>query len=201
MADGTFVAVLAAGSASRFGGGKLDADCAGRPLGRWVLDAVEVAGLLPGVIVTGTEVPLFAAAARGWRVLVNPDAEAGLGTSVAAAAREAQRSGADRLLLLLADMPLVCADYLARIAAAPAPAATRHPDGRPGVPALFAAKDFAALAALSGDRGAGAVLSGTDGVTLLEPPADLLSDVDTLQDLARVARVVSQRLALRSPSS
>ena len=40
MGDAVFVAVLAAGRASRFGGGKLDADLAGKPVGQWVLDAV-----------------------------------------------------------------------------------------------------------------------------------------------------------------
>src|SRR5690606_40150061 len=41
------------------------------------------------------------------------------------------------LLVLLADMPLVTAEYLSELAAAPAPAATRQLDGRPGVPALL----------------------------------------------------------------
>ena len=37
------IALLAAGGARRFGGGKLDADCAGKPLGRWALDAALAA--------------------------------------------------------------------------------------------------------------------------------------------------------------
>ena len=55
MASVPRVAVLAAGSATRFGGGKLEAICAGKPLGRWVLDAAEAAGLQPGTIVAGPD--------------------------------------------------------------------------------------------------------------------------------------------------
>ena len=51
MADAPLVAVLAAGSATRFGGGKLDAVLAGRRLGAWALATIERAGLPPGVIV------------------------------------------------------------------------------------------------------------------------------------------------------
>ena len=40
MAERPLVAVLAAGRGTRFGGGKLEALCAGKPLGRCALDAV-----------------------------------------------------------------------------------------------------------------------------------------------------------------
>ncbi|MFT3965605.1 MAG: NTP transferase domain-containing protein, partial [Sphingobium sp.] len=77
------VAILAAGRASRFGGGKLDAACAGKPLGRWVLDAVAAAGAPPGLIVVGPRPPAFAGDALhdGWTVITNAEAERGMGTS------------------------------------------------------------------------------------------------------------------------
>ena len=39
------IALLAAGGATRFGGGKLDAQCAGKPLGQWALDAARTVPL------------------------------------------------------------------------------------------------------------------------------------------------------------
>jgi CTP:molybdopterin cytidylyltransferase MocA len=191
MAD-PWVAVLAAGRAARFGGGKLEAICAGKPLGRWALDAVEAAGLEPGLIVTGPEGASFA---EGWTSLINPMPEAGLGASLALAARLALTGGRKALLVLLADMPLVTPDYLRELATADAPAATRQADGSAGVPALLSPALLARAMKLGGDRGAAALLGGA---TLLDAPAGTLRDVDTPEDLAEVERILA---ANRPPPS
>ena len=39
-----YVALLAAGRGTRFGGNKLETACAGKPLGRWAIEAIEEAG-------------------------------------------------------------------------------------------------------------------------------------------------------------
>lgn len=181
------VAVLAAGRGTRFGGGKLEAPCAGKPLGRWVIDAVEAAGLRPGTIVTGPEGVRFAGA---WATLVNPEPEQGLGSSLALAAQAALDDDAPALLVLLADMPLVTADYLRELAAVSAPTATRQPDGRGGVPALLDRSLIGIAARLTGDRGAGPLLAG---VRLLDAPSGTLRDVDTTEDLAEVERQLLAR--------
>jgi len=180
------VTVLAAGRGERFGGGKLDAPCAGKPLGRWALDAAEAAGLGPGTIVVG---PAGAGYAAGWTGLVNPAPEAGLGSSLALAARAALEDGAETLLVLLADMPLVEPAFLRQLAATAPPAATRQPDGRAGVPALLDRALLEKAAMLTGDRGAGPLLSGA---ALLEPPPGTLRDVDTREDLVEVECVLRQ---------
>jgi CTP:molybdopterin cytidylyltransferase MocA len=184
MADKPHVAVLAAGRGTRFGGRKLEAICAGKPLGRWVLDAVAEAGLGPGTIVTGPEGIGFA---EGWAELVNPQPERGLGSSLAHAAQAALDARASALLVLLADMPLVTPAYLRELAAASAPAATRQPDGHAGVPALLDRALLEKAAELGGDRGAGSLLGGA---TLLDPPLAMLRDVDTPADLAEVERAL-----------
>ena len=178
------VAVLAAGRATRFGGGKLDADCAGRPLGRWALDAVAAAGLPAGMIVTG---PNGAPWAVGWQKISNPRPEEGLGTSLALAAHAALAMDAPALLVLLADMPLVDPAHLRRLAAS-APAATRHPDGRPGVPALLDRALIEQAARLTGDRGAGPLLAHAP---LLDAPPGTLADVDTPEDMAEAVRMLA----------
>jgi molybdenum cofactor cytidylyltransferase len=179
------VAVLAAGRARRFGGRKLEVECAGKPLGRWIIEAVEQAGLGPGVIVTGPEGVSFA---DGWHALVNFNPRAGLGSSLGLAARYALENGDDTMLVLLADMPLVTAAYLRELSASSAPAATRYLDGRAGVPALFDRSLIGQARGLSGDRGAGPLLAGA---LLHEAPAGSLHDVDTLEDLSEVARALT----------
>ena len=186
------VAVLAAGLGTRFGGNKLEAICAGKPLGRWAIDAVEAAGLGRGMIVTGPEGVSFA---DGWAKLANPAPEDGLGSSLALAARLALMSGEEALLVLLADMPLVTTAHLHELVALTAPAATRYPKGHAGVPALLDRELMELAAKLSGDHGAGPLLKEA---TLLDAPAEMLRDVDTPEDLASVERVLRQAQDERS---
>lgn len=185
------IALLAAGSARRFGGGKLDADLAGKRLGRHALDAVLTLGCGKPLIVVGPEAAAFATEAQTEGLaspVVNSQALEGLGTSVAHAARHAGEAGAKKLLLLAADMPLVSAATLRALieACANAPACVRHADGHPGIPACFPATSFAALAALGGDKGAGALLRSSE-VKVLDIDPRELRDVDTLAELKKLA--------------
>ena len=124
------VALLAAGRGERFGGGKLDADLHGRPLGGWALRTAR-ALKSPVVAVVGPEVPEFLADARAdITLLPNPDRAGGMGSSLALAARHALTLRADGLLVMLADMPFVRADSLHRLIDAAQPtgaAACRYP--------------------------------------------------------------------------
>jgi CTP:molybdopterin cytidylyltransferase MocA len=185
------VALLAAGRSARFGGGKLDAQCAGKRLGQWVLDAVAEAGLAPGVIVTAPDTPVFAGEAGGWSLISNPRAETGLASSLACAAREAEARSAPVLLVLLADMPLIPAGLLRALATmAPAPAAARYPHGRPGAPALIPARLYPALMALTGDSGAAAVLAAEPDLALIDAQLEWLLDIDTAEDLAQAEAIL-----------
>lgn len=188
MAEAPLVAVLAAGRGSRFGGGKLEAACAGKPLGRWALDAAEETGLRPGIVVMGPDGASFA---RDWTQVLNPDPEAGLGSSLAIAVSMARAGGRTSLLVLLADMPLVAPSHLRDLVARPAPVATRHRDGRPGVPAVLDEDLMSRAAVLTGDRGAAPLLGEAP---LIDAPPGSLRDVDTPEDLAEVERVL---IALR----
>ena len=189
------IALLAAGSARRFGGGKLDAELAGKRLGHHALDAVLALNRGKHLVVVSPDSPAFAreAEAEGLaHLLVNPDAAEGLGTSVALAARHAAEAGAEKLLLLAADMPLVSAATLGALvdACTDTPACVRHSDGHPGIPACFPAASFAALAALGGDKGAGALLRSGDVAVLDIDPREL-RDVDTVAELEKLVGEMS----------
>ncbi len=187
MAETPLVAVLAAGQARRFGGGKLDADCGGKPLGRWALDSVVEAGLEPGVIVVGRGCPAFASDAQGWTLLRNPDAEAGMGTSVRLAVGEALLAGRD-VLILLADMPLVSANHLKALMDCGTSGATRYPDGATGVPVCLRGSDVERVHDWLGERaGAASLLRGLEGLSFIEAKPETLLDVDTPEQLQRVA--------------
>lgn len=188
------VAVLAAGLASRFGGGKLDAECAGKPLGRWALDAVAVAGFPPGVIIVGPRPPAFTCAAEGWTCLTNPAPEQGLGHSVAIACQQAQAQSRG-VLLVLADMPLVTPDHLRDLCSGPSSAATVYPDKRAGVPAYIAPGDIGIFTSLGEDSGAAKLFPGLDTLALYDPAPSTLLDVDDARSLdeARQAIVAGGR--------
>lgn len=189
------IAILAAGGATRFGGGKLDAVLASKPLGQWALDAAQAVQHERLAVVVGEPVPNFARAS-GCELLVNLRAEEGLGSSAALAARWAAGCGA--LLLTLADMPLVIPETLRRLAASEGPAAVAYPGGKPGAPACFPAALFPALEGLGDDTGAAQVLRGLANVTLVETSAEELRDVDRPQDLVELGALLSDQS--RSPA-
>jgi len=191
------IAILAAGSAVRFGGDKLDLIVAGRPLGRFALDSALALDAARPIIIVKEAPPGFARLAADQGVadlVINRRAQDGLATSVAIAARSAAAAGSSALLLMLADMPLVTPDTLRRLVEAAAvgrPAAVRHSDGNAGIPACFTSDHFAALQDLQGDRGAGALLRQAKDVALLEVAAAELRDIDTAEDVASLEALLS----------
>lgn len=195
---GVLVALLAAGQATRFGGGKLDADCGGKPLGMWAVEAAEEVQFATRMIVVPGHIPAFANDLKGWRLTLNPAPDEGLAGSVRIAAREAR--GYARLVVALADMPLIEAAHLRAIANSDTIAFTAYPEGRRGVPAGFPARCFETLADLTGSA---AQQDWDENVTLLAPASSAaLIDVDTPEDLSRVESLLAAKdAALRDPRS
>ncbi|WP_395674041.1 NTP transferase domain-containing protein [Phenylobacterium sp.] len=190
--------VLAAGAASRFGGGKL------------------LAPYMAGVLLDGALAAALAAPARSVTVVTGADEEA----VVAAAIRFADRVGQHERLrmvhaadyadgmahslrmgiaslpadcagafVFLGDMPRVPREVLAPLAAAVrAGAAAAAPvfEGQRGHPALLSAALFPELLGLVGDAGARRVLDGLGPRLALVEAADdgVLFDVDRPGDLA-----------------
>ena len=183
------IAILGAGRSRRFGSDKLTRPCAGKPLGRWALDAALATGRSV-VWIAGEAPPRFVEARCN--VLRNISAERGLWTSMACAADFAERCGHNAVLVMLADMPLVGAQLLARLLHGDALAACRHRDGRPGLPAVFPQSAFDELQQLSEERDVEALLAELAGLHLVDCDADDLLDVDQPGDLAEAARLLDR---------
>jgi molybdenum cofactor cytidylyltransferase len=188
----TFEAVvLAAGSGSRFGGGKLLAAWDAGVLLEGALAAAFAAPVRSVTVVIGADAPAVAAAARDFdpRILIvhAADYAEGMGASLRTgiASLPADAAGA---FVFLGDMPRAphavlqpMADAVIAGALAAAPVFA----GRRGNPVLLSRALFPQLLALTGDAGARGVLQGLgDRLALIESPDDgVLFDVDTPGDL------------------
>ncbi len=177
-------ALLAAGSSKRFGGDKLTADLAGKPVWRRAADAAEAAGFATRfLIVSGAASEALHTSTMGWTVAINREADSGISSSIRLAA--ALAANCSRLVIGLADMPCVGAAHLRQLAQADGIAFTRYPHGNDGVPAAFPRAALGRLQCVTGDSGAAALRWEGDRRSF-EPasPIELL-DLDTPEDLAR----------------
>jgi xanthine dehydrogenase accessory factor len=189
MSDPRIVcAVLAAGGSTRLGTPKQLLEVDGVPLLRRTVEAVSASGCSAIGVVLGAEADAIAAALAGLTVtqLSNPDWTRGLSSSLQVAVDWADIAGADALLVCVCDQPHLRAAHLARLCAAyrttHGKVASGYANVR-GVPAVFDRRDFAALRALRGDRGAGSLLSAED-VTVIGWPEGQV-DLDTREDVVR----------------
>jgi molybdenum cofactor cytidylyltransferase len=199
--------ILAAGSATRFGGGKIRAPLAGRPLVAHVLAAARAAGLERIVLVLGRDAPevrdtLRAADPRvldGVVLAVNPAPERGLASSLriglSVAAADPPPGG---ILVLLGDQPRVRPAVIAALrgAAATAPGGTlavvpRYAGDASPNPVLLLPPGWTLGAAVDGDRGLGQLLAGRADRVLRVPISGTNPDVDTPADLAALEEMHS----------
>jgi molybdenum cofactor cytidylyltransferase len=165
------VIVLASGRGERFlaSGGhthKLRAMLSGKALLEHTLDAVRASGL-------------------PWHL--EDAGHPGMGDSIAAAVR-ATRDAAG-WLILPGDLPLVKPQTLCHLATAWPQRDVVVPlyRGQRGHPVRFAARLGPALMALSGERGAADIVRSSDAAELVVDDAGCITDIDTVQDLQRVA--------------
>ena len=181
--------VLAAGSASRFGGNKLTATVEGQALIRRALSAVPAEQLSAVAVVTQYPEILDLAREFSFTPVRNDAPEAGVSRSIALGL--AALGDCPGALFLVADQPLLRRESVeALVALWP-----RQPDGVAalghggvrGNPCLFPARLFPELLALRGDRGGSAVIRRHEDVlTLLEVDPRELQDADTPEALERI---------------
>jgi xanthine dehydrogenase accessory factor len=187
------IAVLAAGASRRLGRPKQLVELDGAPLVRRVAAACIGAHAGPVAVIVGAGAEAVTAAVAGLPVaeVANPGWSEGIASSIRAAVRWAEATGAGALLIALADQPLISADHLAALRAAwlaGAPVVASRFADTVGAPAIFDRSRWSALLELAGDQGAGRLLRA-EGVIALDCPAGAF-DVDTDDDVrALTARV------------
>jgi molybdenum cofactor cytidylyltransferase len=121
---------------------------------------------------------------EGPRVVINPDPDRGQLSSLLCAVDEADRAGADALLVVPVDMPRIRAATIATVAkafvrSAPPIARAVH-NGRHGHPVIFSRHVFGALRTADPDVGARGVVRAC-GAAVLDVEVDdegVLQDVD-----------------------
>jgi molybdenum cofactor cytidylyltransferase len=187
--------VLAAGSARRFGGGKLLAPFEGRPLLHHALAAASAAPVATVILVTGADAGSVAACAHAFdpaiRLVHAADHAEGMAASLRAGVASAPQAAA--VFVFLGDMPRVPHGVLAPLAQAVrggAAAAAPVFGGRRGNPVVLSQGLFADVAALTGDTGARPILERLGPrLALVDAPDDgILFDVDEPADLGRDRR-------------
>ena len=187
----TVLAVLAAGSGSRFDGPthKLLSPLRDSTVSGLAVQSALDAELGPVVVVVGaTELALPRWVTR----LHNPRWQQGLATSVQVAITHARTLGADNLVIGLGDQPLVLPTTWQAVAHSPSPIAVATYDGVRANPVKLAASVWDEMPH-EGDEGARAVMrKHPEWVT--EVPCDgSAADVDTAQDLDEIRQSTEGR--------
>ena len=183
--------VLAAGSGSRFGGGKLLAAWKSGVLLDGALAAAFAAPARGVTVVTGADADAIAAAAQAFdpraRIVHAAEHAEGMGASLRAGIASLPADTA-AVFVFLGDMPCVPQAVLPALAEAlakGAPAAAPVFNGRRGNPVLLGRELFPDLLALQGDEGARRLLQNFGDRLALIAAADdgVLFDVDRQSDL------------------
>ncbi|EOI3577586.1 nucleotidyltransferase family protein [Cronobacter turicensis] len=167
------IIILAAGKGARFraGGGtthKLEALLAGKPVLQHVLAAAQASGL-------------------PWHLVRPEGGTDGMGDSIALGVKATPAAAG--WLILPGDLPLITAASLRQVAKAlnEKPVVVPHYQQRHGHPVGFRREYFDALAALSGDEGAKAIVRAAraraEVLTLALNDAGIVQDIDVPADL------------------
>ncbi|HET7704406.1 MAG TPA: nucleotidyltransferase family protein [Candidatus Limnocylindrales bacterium] len=190
----TAAVILAAGSGTRFGGGKLLAGIGGRPMLARVVDAARAADLDPIAVVVPPGGELDDLDLGAVRRVVNPNPAEGLSSSVRAGLRALERDEeVGAAVILPGDQPFVRAEVIRRLievaAAHPTTAFVAARYAADGAPNPIHARRSAWRLAdeLAGDRGFGPLLGAHPELVGWVAVSGANPDIDTPADLARLA--------------
>jgi molybdenum cofactor cytidylyltransferase len=184
--------ILAAGASRRLGRPKQLVRIGDETLLGRTLRVVTESGASPIFVVLGAHREIISASVDliGAQVVVNPDWEQGMASSIQAgvAALVYRLPLADSVLLLVCDQPRLTAQHLCQLVAATGDGAivASAYAGIAGIPAVFPAGEFSKLLGLRGDVGARSLLRNPDGRLLTVEFEGGDVDVDTPTDLESI---------------
>lgn len=182
--------VLAAGSATRFGGDKLSAPFRGEPLVAHAIRAARAAPVERVILVCGEHLDI-----GQWTgapsVLPVRIVSACLSQSLKAGIAAAEEIGGDvdGVFVFLGDMPLIPPAIAGRLAERLTDnfAALPRCNDQPGHPVLLSRRAFPEIAGLEGDQGAGRLMKQRKDIAYLDVTEDaVLLDVDRTKDLVEL---------------
>lgn len=186
------VILLAAGASSRMGTPKQLLLVDGKPLVVRAIEAALAAPVWPIIVVLGAHAEKIRPVLARHPVLVaeNPAWAEGMAASIRTGIttlRQFSRA-VDAAVLALCDQPAFSAATIEQLIAAERTTGRRivaaSYGGRNGAPALFRSEHFPALAALTGEEGARALLNGQPDAVASIPMSELAIDLDTPEDYA-----------------
>lgn len=174
--------ILAPGASRRLGIPKQTVIVGGETLLDRAIRTADEAGCSPIVVVLGAHEELIRSqcSLMGAQLIFNPRWSEGMGTSLAQGVSEFQ--GADGIIVMTCDMPVVSASHLRELISLGMVTTASSYAGQLGTPAYFPKNLMPQLRKLTGDTGAKATLRSARAVELLD--GDL--DIDTPEDLKRL---------------
>lgn len=190
------VLLLAAGSSQRMGSPKQLLEFEGKTLIAHALDELAAceAGFITVVLGAHAELiqakgELSAVRLSSTEVIVNPNWEKGMGTSIAFGMQHLMEHHPEltHVLIALVDQPkLLAADYMKLIAGAeevPAKIIAAYYDAHAGAPMIFPRTYFGALLGLRGDQGARNIVRGDLRNVIKVPMPQAALDWDRPEDV------------------
>lgn len=184
------LAILAAGASRRFeDGDKLLADWEGRPLLEQTIQCYENAAIGKKLLIVRSGAAAHAKLGRqkGFDILENCNADAGLAKSIALAAQNS--AGNDGLMIALGDMPLIRETTIRAVietwqSAPETSIVASEYHGRRGHPVIFSSVYYPSLTALVGDRGAGDIIvrNASDFIGVAVDDSGIAIDFDERAD-------------------
>lgn len=181
--------ILAAGGSARFGYPKQLLTHQGENLVRRAAIAAINAKLNPVIVVLGAYASTIMQQLAGLdavTIVENATWMEGQATSLLLGIEAATSAGADAVLVMLADQPLIDSDALAKLIGMfdeKHRLVASHYSGTIGAPAIFGSEFFNDLKRLSGDHGAGKWLRERGEEVTKVDLAEAATDIDTPDDL------------------